>query len=184
MGLPQLHSTLYLCACAMCTQIQLCTIDPVWGYLSNTVLCICVCMQCQKLANISKMANFQLTPPEPFNFSSPKDWPHWIRWYERFRQASDRHQKSNESQVNNLIFSMGDQADDILRSFGLSEEEMKNYTIVKGKFEGTLLKGRIPHMNEQNSINGSKKVEKQWTASSQNCTALWSTVNTETYLTR
>ena len=88
------------------------------------------------------MANFQLSPPESFNFSSPKDWPRWIRWYERFRQASDLHRKSNESQVNNFIYSMGDQADDILRSFGLSEEEMKNYTIVKGKFEGHFVKRR------------------------------------------
>ena len=95
---------------------------------------------CQKLANTRKMANFKLSPPEPFNFSSPEDWPRWIRRYERFRQASNLHLKSNKSQVNNLIYSMGDQTDDILRSFGLSEEEMKNYTIVKGKFEGHFVK--------------------------------------------
>ena len=88
------------------------------------------------------MANFQLSPPEPFNFSSPQDWPRWIRRYERFRQASDLHRKSNESQINNLIYSMGDQADDILQSFGLSEEEMKNYTIVEEKFEGHFVKRR------------------------------------------
>ena len=35
---------------------------------------------------------------------------------------------------------MGDQTDDILRSFGLSEEETKNYTVLKGKFEGHFVK--------------------------------------------
>ena len=34
-----------------------------------------------------------------------------------------------------LIYVMGDQADDILRSFALPEEDRKNYAIVKAKFD-------------------------------------------------
>lgn len=39
-------------------------------------------------------------------------------------------------QVNTLIYYMGDQADDILLSFGLSAEDRKKHITVKEKFEG------------------------------------------------
>ena len=37
--------------------------------------------------------------------------------------------------MSNLIYCMGDEADDILRSFGLSADDSKKYSVVKGKFE-------------------------------------------------
>ena len=43
--------------------------------------------------------------------------------------------KEEESQVSNLIYCMGDEADDILRSFGLSAADSKTYRVVKDKFE-------------------------------------------------
>ena len=50
--------------------------------------------------------------------------------------------KSEESQVNTLIYSMGQKADDILQSSGLSEEEEKKYNMVKEKFEGYFIQRR------------------------------------------
>ena len=47
-----------------------------------------------------------------------------------------------EVQVNTLIYSMGDEADDILKSFSLEEEDSKKYHIVKGKFESHFVKRR------------------------------------------
>ena len=88
------------------------------------------------------MAGFQLVPPESFSFSSPEEWPRWIRRYERFRQSSDLHRKSNETQVNNLIYCMGDQADDVLRSFNMVEEDKKVYKEVKERFEKHFVKRR------------------------------------------
>ena len=44
-------------------------------------------------------------------------------------------QKDGESQVNTLIYSMGEEADDIVVSLGLTTEEAKQYSVVKGKFE-------------------------------------------------
>ena len=44
--------------------------------------------------------------------------------------------------MNILLYSMGDQADDILRSFKLSEADRKKYTVVKGKFEAYFIKRR------------------------------------------
>lgn len=42
----------------------------------------------------------QLTPPEPFNFSCPADWPKWIRRFERFRVATALDSETEEYQVN------------------------------------------------------------------------------------
>ena len=69
------------------------------------------------------MASYQVPPPKSFNFVNPEEWPNWIRYFERFRQASGLSEKSSANQVNTLIYTMGDHADNILSLFSLSEEE-------------------------------------------------------------
>ena len=81
------------------------------------------------------MRLFQVVPPESFNFACPEQWTKWIRRFERFRIASGLSAKDDEAQVNTLIYAMGDEADDILRSFNLSEDDSKRYDAVKGKLE-------------------------------------------------
>ena len=80
------------------------------------------------------MASYHLSSMEQFNFTKPEEWPQWIRRYEHFRQASGVSSKSEQSQVNILIYSMGLKADDIFQSFGLSDEDGKKYQTVKDKF--------------------------------------------------
>jgi len=80
------------------------------------------------------MASYQVPPPEKFNFK-PEEWSRWIKRFERFRKATGLDQKDGESQVNTLIYSMGEEADDIVVSFGLTTEEAEQYNVVKGKFE-------------------------------------------------
>ena len=63
--------------------------------------------------------------------------------FERFRQASGLTEKSEEAQVNTLMYCMGDRADDILRSFKLSEEDSKKYEVVKNKFDSHFVKRRM-----------------------------------------
>ena len=87
-------------------------------------------------------ATYQVTPPEQFTFSRPQEWPKWIRRFERFRNATGLATKEETVQVNTLIYTMGDEADDIFRSFGLSEEEKKVYTTVLNKFESHFVKRR------------------------------------------
>ncbi len=87
-------------------------------------------------------ATFQVSAPEPFNFSCPAEWTKWRRRFERFRKASGLDASDEEAQVNTLIYAMGDQADDILRSFGLSEEDAKKYKPVVDKFEAHFVKKR------------------------------------------
>jgi len=56
------------------------------------------------------MASYQIPAIETFDFITPSEWPNWIRRFERFRHASGVSGKSEESQVNTLIYSMGDKA--------------------------------------------------------------------------
>ena len=78
----------------------------------------------------SEMATYHIPAVEKFDFSQPDEWPKWLRRFERFRQASGIDSKTEESQVNALVYSMGDKADDILLSFRLSEEDQRKYETV------------------------------------------------------
>ena len=75
------------------------------------------------------MATYQITAPENFNFNRLKEWPRWIRKFEHFRQASGLSEKEEVNQVNTLIYTMGDTADDILSLLGLTDEEKGKYDI-------------------------------------------------------
>ena len=86
------------------------------------------------------MASFQISPPQFFNFALPDEWPRWIRRFERFREASGLKGKEQASQVNTLVYCMGDETDDILSSLGLSEDDKKSYDTVKTKLNGHFVK--------------------------------------------
>lgn len=78
--------------------------------------------------------NFSIETPQVFDFHSPSDWTKWIRRFERFRVASGLTEKQPNEQVNMLVYSMGDKADDIFESFKLSQAESKDYDKVKSMF--------------------------------------------------
>ena len=80
------------------------------------------------------VANYQVPPPDKFS-SKPEDWTRWIRRFERFRKATGLDQKSGENQVHTLVYSMGEEADDIMVSFGLTADDAKQYRVVKNRFE-------------------------------------------------
>ena len=81
------------------------------------------------------MTSFRVDVPEKFVFSRQEDWPKWSRHFERFRQASGLANEDEVSQVNTLIYTMGDQAGGILNSFKLSASALKRYGVVKTKFD-------------------------------------------------
>ena len=86
------------------------------------------------------MATFQIFPPQFFNFAQPDGWPQWICSFERFREASGLKSKESANEVNTLVYCMGDEADDILSSLGLSNDDKKSYDTVKTKLEGHFVK--------------------------------------------
>ena len=59
------------------------------------------------------MASCHLSSMEQFNFNKPKEWPLWIKRFERFHEVSSVASKSKTTQVNILIYSMGPKADDL-----------------------------------------------------------------------
>ena len=80
-------------------------------------------------------ATFNIQPPEAFDFSKPLEWTRWIRRFERFRQASNLADSSEENQVNTLIYCMGDEADDVLRGLKLSAGDLRQYSKVRDGFQ-------------------------------------------------
>ena len=86
----------------------------------------------------------QISAPEPFDCSKSEEWPRWIRRFERFRTASGLAEKSEESQVNTLIYCMGDVANDIVSSFKLTDDQLKEYNTVKEKFNGYRISSNRP----------------------------------------
>ena len=90
----------------------------------------------EKFPNLSKGLGKLYVPDYviKFDFSHQEEWPKWSRRFERFRQASGL-VKEEESQINMLIYAMGDQANDILHSFKLNTIQLKQYHTVKTKFD-------------------------------------------------
>ena len=79
------------------------------------------------------MATLQVNPPETFDFKTPENWLKWIRRFERFRITSKLNTKDGSMQVSTLFHttSMGDEADDILSTFRLSDQELRDFDVVK-----------------------------------------------------
>ncbi|GBO26978.1 hypothetical protein AVEN_29996-1 [Araneus ventricosus] len=75
-----------------------------------------------------------INPPENFTFSTPCNWSKWKMRFERYRIASGLSTKTGNEQVNSLLYIMGEQAEDIFSSFGLSETEQDDFNIVLKKF--------------------------------------------------
>ena len=80
----------------------------------------------------NEMASLRVTPPEPFDFSTPDEWPKWFRCFQRFRMASGLASGDEETE-DTLIYCMGDKANDILRSFRNCPLK-KKYDVIRDKF--------------------------------------------------
>ena len=65
-----------------------------------------------KATLVRSFTTYQVTPPSKFSFKS-SEWTRWIRRFERFRIATELDKKEEEKQVNAIIYTMGDEADDI-----------------------------------------------------------------------
>ncbi|KAL7870545.1 hypothetical protein SRHO_G00080420 [Serrasalmus rhombeus] len=79
------------------------------------------------------MERFQIPPPPKFDFTRPEEWPKWIKRFDRFRIASGLELQAEENQVNTLIYTMGDEAEDIITALQLTVIEASQYNAVKNK---------------------------------------------------
>lgn len=93
--------------------------------------------------------------------------------------------EEEERQINMLIYAMGDQADDILKSFKLNARQLKQYHTVKTKFnEHFVVRGNV--IFERAKFNGRRQEEGETVDNfiSQHCTHSPNTVTTELSRTR
>ena len=81
------------------------------------------------------MACVRLQTPAPFSFRHPDEWPKWKRRFEQFRSASGLSSEEQERQVSTLLYTMGEEADDILTSTNITQEHRKIYDRVVAKFD-------------------------------------------------
>ena len=81
-------------------------------------------------------------------------------------------EKEETSQINILIYTMGDKAEDILTSLKLTEAQKKKYDVVKQKFEEYFVKRHNPIFKRaRTSISTSRKKVTLLIASLQHFTA-------------
>ena len=85
-------------------------------------------------------------PPEPFSFAYPSTWSDWQKKFKRFRIATELDKKAELVQISQLICAMGDDAEKIYESFGLTEDANLTFDQVVMKFNNYFtLKRNIVH---------------------------------------
>ena len=79
--------------------------------------------------------SLQLQPPEPFSFSNPEGWPRWKRRFMQFRNASGLASTPDEQQTSTLLYCLGEEADDVLKSAGAKEADKATVDALIKKFD-------------------------------------------------
>ena len=75
-----------------------------------------------------------LQPPTPFSFAKSDKWPKWKRCFEQYRQASGLVDKE-QCQVSTLLYCLGPDAEEVLDTTRVSEDNKKKYQKVIDKFD-------------------------------------------------
>ena len=79
------------------------------------------------------MASAQIPLPEKLDSKNPEEWKRWIERFECYRIAAELDEKDDKVQINTLVYAMGEDANEILRSFQLGEAD-QTYDAVKARF--------------------------------------------------
>ena len=78
--------------------------------------------------------------PEPMDFDRPECWVAWIKRFNRYLDVSGKGTAVDTVKISNMIYFMGAAAEEILVTFGLTEDESKVYETVKKRFQDYFLK--------------------------------------------
>ena len=73
-------------------------------------------------------------PPKEIDFENPR-WVEWKTSFETYRLITELAKKPEEIQVATLKYCMGIQSEEIIRTFELTEEQLKDYKLVLKRFE-------------------------------------------------
>ena len=80
-------------------------------------------------------AQLQLKPPDNFDFKQPDNWLKWKKRFEQFRHATGLAKDDETRQVSTLMYCLGEEAEDVLTSTNVTEDERKSYASVLAKFD-------------------------------------------------
>ena len=83
--------------------------------------------------------NTSLSVPAAFFFDTPDLWPKWKYCFQQYHLASGLSRESEERQVNTLLYCVGEEAEDILASTNIGEEDRKKYDSVLAKLDSFLV---------------------------------------------
>ena len=81
------------------------------------------------------MATAPFQPSALFRFSKPEEWGKWKRRFEQYRVASGLSEKSDKCQASTLLYCLAVNAEDILTTIHISDENRKKYDKVLEKFD-------------------------------------------------
>ena len=87
--------------------------------------------------------NTSLRVPAAFHLDTPDHWPKWKRCFEQYFLASGLLKESEDRQVNTLLYCLGEEAEDILTSNNISDDDRKQHGTVKEKFDCFLQSGKM-----------------------------------------
>ncbi|XP_077534690.1 uncharacterized protein LOC144146628 [Haemaphysalis longicornis] len=85
---------------------------------------------------------FAIRAPPTLDFDRTSEWPSWIQLFDDYRFASGLSEQSEEPQVRTLRYTIGRQAREIFSTFALSEEQQKQFEVVKKKFKHHFVSAR------------------------------------------
>ena len=133
---------------------------------------------------VTMATGIPLQPPESFNFQTPDEWPRWRKHFEQFRIASGLGAKSQEQQVNTLLYCLGKEADDVLTSTALPWTKGKAIPKSSQNLMVFLQSAKTLFSNEQCSIDDNKQREKLQGNTSWPCTTWLATATTVNFKTK
>ena len=85
----------------------------------------------QEAPNVQAYVSPKLSPPDKFNFNDSRAWSRWSARWSRYREASGLSTRPDREQITTFIYTMGEQAEDVLLSRGIPEN---NYLQVLAAF--------------------------------------------------
>jgi hypothetical protein len=122
--------------------------------------------------------SISLKPPNAFNFRSPDEWPKWCKRFEQFRTASGLSKEDEVRQVSTLLYCLGEEAEDVLASANITEDDRKTYKTVLDKLDA-FFQVRKNVIFERARFN--KRDQKEGEAAEEYITALYNLVSSCDY---
>ena len=81
------------------------------------------------------MTTISLNPPGKFDFRHPDEWPKWKRRFTQYFAATGLESEGDTRKVSTLLYTMGDEGDDVFTSTNITTAGRKKYVTVLSKFD-------------------------------------------------